>query len=170
MGELWPFPQSMYNKKSIHFQMQLRIIIWPYPLGPQCERYCVDFSHMKLTRLQRTTYCRPLKVDTTMKELFFTVRCRYNAVNFSPKSSQQTLHSSPMRARYGVSVVILKSNSHSATVIAVPYVISWKIGPRYNGTWLYYANTSSSLRQRQGIHGRPHVIKSAHDLMLWIGN
>ena len=42
-----------------------------------------------------------------------------------------------MRARYGVSVVILKSNPHSVTVIAVPYVISWKIGPRYIGTWLY---------------------------------
>ena len=45
---------------------------------------------------------------------------------FSPISLRQTLHSSPVRARYGVFVVSLKSDIHSATVIAVPYVISWK--------------------------------------------
>ena len=53
------------------------------------------------------------------------------------KSSQRTPHSSPVRARYGMSVVTLKSNSVSATVIAVPCVIQWWIGPRYNGSWLY---------------------------------
>ena len=31
-----------------------------------------------------------------------TVRCHYNAVNFPPKSSKKTLHSPPVRARYGV--------------------------------------------------------------------
>ena len=57
---------------------------------------------------------------------------------FSPKSSQYTPHSSPVRTRYGVSVVILKSDSMSATVIALLYVISWVITPHYNGTWLYF--------------------------------
>ena len=36
-----------------------------------------------------------------------------------------------------MSVVIVISDSLSATVIAVSYVISWKIKPRYNGTWRY---------------------------------
>ena len=31
----------------------------------------------------------------------------------------------------------LKSNLRSATVITVPYVISWDIEQRYNGTQLY---------------------------------
>ena len=41
---------------------------------------------------------------------------------FSPKSSQKISHSSPVRPRYGVSVVILKSDSLSAAVITVPSV------------------------------------------------
>ena len=55
---------------------------------------------------------------------------KYSAVTlkrgkFSPKSSQQTPHSSPVRARYGVYVVILWCDSFSAILIAVPGVISW---------------------------------------------
>ena len=54
---------------------------------------------------------------------------------FSNKLTTDT-HSVPVRARYGVSVVSLKSDLRSATVIAVLYVILWKIGQRYNGTRL----------------------------------
>ena len=60
-----------------------------------------------------------------------------------------------MRARYGVSVVILISNSHSATVIAVPYVISWKIGPLYNGTWLcmhIYSGSKNDMKSAIAVH------------------
>ena len=56
----------------------------------------------------------------------------------SPKSSQPTLHNSPVRARYVVSFVSSVSDLCSATVIAVLYVISWYIRPRYNDTRLYY--------------------------------
>ena len=42
-----------------------------------------------------------------------------------------------MRMRYGVSIVVLKSYSFSATVIRVLYLISWQIGLHYNGTWLF---------------------------------
>ena len=42
-----------------------------------------------------------------------------------------------MRARYGVSVVILKSDSLSDAVIAVPNVISWWIGQHYKGNQQY---------------------------------
>ena len=54
---------------------------------------------------------------------------------FSPDSSQQTPHSSPMRARW-VSFLSLKADSFSAAVIALLYVIPWYIAPHYNGTQL----------------------------------
>ena len=51
-----------------------------------------------------------------------TVRCRYDAVHFL----QNPHNRHPIaRPRYGMSVVILKYNSLSATVIAVLYVILW---------------------------------------------
>ena len=58
---------------------------------------------------------------------------------------QQTPHSSPVRTRYGVSVLILKSDLLPATVIAVPYVLLWEIGSCYNGTWLYMQLVFNSL-------------------------
>ena len=42
-----------------------------------------------------------------------------------------------LTASYGVSVLILKSDSLSPTVITVPYGITRQIGPRHNGTCLY---------------------------------
>ena len=40
----------------------------------------------------------------------YTVLCRYSTVNFHPKSSQMTPHSSSVRARYGMSFVSSNSN------------------------------------------------------------
>ena len=55
---------------------------------------------------------------------------------FPPKVSQKTHHSSPVRARYGVSFVDSFSDLYSAPVTAVMYAISyhdfkWKLFPRY---------------------------------------
>ena len=50
---------------------------------------------------------------------------------------QMASHSSPVRARYGVSFVNIISDSYFAPVIVVPYVKSCYIGPCYNGTPLY---------------------------------
>ena len=61
----------------------------------------------------------------------------YMVSQFPPKDSQETPHSSPMRASYGVSVENFKSDLYSASVSAVLCVISWYVGPRHNGTWLY---------------------------------
>ena len=41
-----------------------------------------------------------------------------------------------MRARYGVSVMIVISYWSSTTVVAVSYVISWYIRSRHNDAWL----------------------------------
>ena len=67
-----------------------------------------------------------------------TVWCHYNSVNFLQNPhNRHPPNSSPVRVSYGVSVEILISDSLSATIFAVSYVISWEIRPRYNGTWLY---------------------------------
>ena len=44
-----------------------------------------------------------------------SVRCRYNVVKFPQKYPQKTPHSSPVRARYGVSFVDRESSWHSAS-------------------------------------------------------
>ena len=56
---------------------------------------------------------------------------------FFTKSSQNTPHSSPVRARYGVWFVIWHTDLYSASVNAVQEKISCYIWPRYNGTLLY---------------------------------
>ena len=66
-----------------------------------------------------------------------TVPSHYNMVNFLQNPHNRHPISSPLRARYGVSLVILISYSLSTTVITVLYVISWYIRPHYNGTWLH---------------------------------
>ena len=58
--------------------------------------------------------------------LHSTVRCHYNAVNFLQiPHNRETFHSSPMRVRYGVSFVNLKSDLYSALISAVVCEISW---------------------------------------------
>ena len=64
--------------------------------------------------------------------------CCYNTVTFFHKYPQRTLHSSPGRARYGVSFVDSASVWYSTSVPAVIYAMSCYIGSRYNGTWLYF--------------------------------
>ena len=56
---------------------------------------------------------------------------------FSYKHSQKTLHSSPVRASYGVHFVDPASDWYSASVHVIIYVTSYNIGPRYGGTRLY---------------------------------
>ena len=53
------------------------------------------------------------------------------------KYSQRTPHSSPARARYGVSFVDPRSGWHSDAFLVINHVISYNIRPRYNGTPLY---------------------------------
>ena len=61
------------------------------------------------------------------------------------KYSQRTPHSSPARARYGVSFVDPKSGWHSDAFLVIIHVIYYNIRPRYNGTPLYYRLPSCSL-------------------------
>ena len=89
---------------------------WIFLRSAICRNFSAVLSFFKFMDARQTILCHYTPN---------TVRCRYNAVNFSLKSSQPTPHSSHVRsrARYGVCVVILKSDSLSATVITVPYVI-----------------------------------------------
>ena len=61
----------------------------------------------------------------------------YKAINFLIHIHKKTPHSSPVRVRYGVSFVDPGSDWYSASVPVIIYVISYNIGPRYNGTRLY---------------------------------
>ena len=56
---------------------------------------------------------------------------------FSPKSSQETLHSSPVRARYGVSFVNTNSGWCFASVSVFMFKIPCYVWPRYKGIRLY---------------------------------
>ena len=72
-------------------------------------------------------------LDICNQRILSTAQCCDNAVNFL-----QNPHDTHPKARPWVSVVIIISDSLSATVIAVSYVISWNIRPRYNATRLYF--------------------------------
>ena len=56
--------------------------------------------------------------------------------HFFPKTSQNTSHSSPIRARYGVSFVDWHSKIYSAPVTEVTYAMSCYIGLHYYSTRL----------------------------------
>ena len=75
----------------------------------------------------------------------YTVRCSYNAVKFSPKSSQNTPHNSPVRARYGVSFVNITSDAYLASVIVVPYAKWCYAWPYYTGNRLAYFNETGTV-------------------------
>ena len=54
-----------------------------------------------------------------------------------PHSSPSLPHSSPVRARYGVSFVIIISDLYSASISVILCIISCHIWPGYDGTRLY---------------------------------
>ena len=56
---------------------------------------------------------------------------------WSHNYSQQTPHNSPVRATNEVPFVDPASDRYSAWVPVIIYLISYSIGPRYNGTRLY---------------------------------
>ena len=64
------------------------------------------------------------------------MRCRYNVVSFLPNPHNRH----PIARPWGTGCLLwvcLKSDWRSAAVIVVSTVMSWYIGPRYNGTRLY---------------------------------
>ena len=61
---------------------------------------------------------------------------------FSAKSSQYTLHSSRVRARYVVLFVGLNSDLYFYTTTVVFYAISYSTKSRYNGTSQHYSTTA----------------------------
>ena len=72
--------------------------------------------------------------------------CEYTAVllqrgQFSHKYSQKTPHSSPVRARYGMSFV---GSSIWLTFCHSSCNYSCNIWPRHNGTWLYFSTPNHS--------------------------
>ena len=68
-----------------------------------------------------------------------TVWCRYRAVSFLT-NIQKTVHSSPVRVKYGVLFVDPASDWYSASIPVIINVMSYNIGPCYNGTQLYFSH------------------------------
>ena len=100
---------------------------------------CVDIAHS--TRNYLPNFERnwlpytPVRKTFIWEYRFYTI---YNAVplyhgQFCHKYSQETSHSSPVRASYGVFFVDPASDWYSATVPVIVYVITCNIGSRYNG-------------------------------------
>ena len=89
------------------------------------------------TSHQRKEWISSWQVSTQRPISMYSVVLLWRG-QFSPNSSQYTPHSSPVRVRYGVSIVNTNSNLCSASVTWVPHAISSCIGPCYNGIPLYY--------------------------------
>ena len=66
------------------------------------------------------------------------VRCLYKAIDLLYSPYERHPHSSPVRARYEVSIVGSNSGVYSSSVTAVVYAMSCYTGSRYNGTRLYW--------------------------------
>ena len=98
----------------------------------QCTVYISIISHTKAHRV----WCH------------YNLWCHYNKV-ISPKSSQNTSHSSSVRARYGMYFVGSNSDLYSDSVTAVMYAISCYIRLHNNGTWLYLVHIWGLLCQKQ---------------------
>ena len=93
---------------------------------------------LKVRQLQRRDIDKiwTCKTHIMYRQKQYTVRCRCNAVNLTQKSSQYAPHSSPVRARYGVSFVGINYNVCNSSVFAVLCPVSCYVGPWYNGTRL----------------------------------
>ena len=77
-----------------------------------------------------------------------TVRCCYNAVGFV--TNIHKIH--PIALRYGVSFVVPASDWYSASISIIINVISYNIGPRYNGTRLHVFFLMSSAKYQPFVH------------------
>ena len=66
-----------------------------------------------------------------------TMWCHSNAVDFS-HTFPKTAHNSPVRVCYEMLFVDLALDWYYASVLVIIYVISYNIGPGYNGTPLYF--------------------------------
>ena len=106
-----------------------------------CVSWCLAFKLASLGFLTCPALQRSRVVIWWQLSQFMisvTVRCCYDAhtVVFLPNPHKNT-HSSPMRARCGVSFVGSKFDRYSDSVAAVMFAISCDTGPCYNSTRLY---------------------------------
>ena len=76
-----------------------------------------------------------------LNALYWNIQC--GAVITRSNFSQNTSHSSPVRARYGMYFVGSNRDLYSVSVTVVIGAISCHIGPRYNGTRLYWGRNKT---------------------------
>ena len=115
--------------------------------------------------------------ETNLKEACVTFKSTlYSAVplwqgQFSTKSSQKAVHSSPVRARCGLPFVYTKPDLYSASVTKMMYAVSWFIGLCYNGTWLHMPMGNKlfvCLYYQCGVQQFTHVLISKHFIYIYV--
>ena len=102
------------------------------------------------------------------------MQCCYNAVKFLENLHKKTLHSSPVRASYGVSFVNTYSDLCNTALNEVLYKISHYIGLHYNSTILYlhlqsFLNPETSELDKIIPHGFVCLIywQVNNELQIW---
>ena len=103
-------------------------------------------SDVILKDISNIHWCRNTKKNAlyahfpgwVLLEIRYTIRCRYNVVIFFKHSHKIHPIGRPFGARYGVPFMCLNSDLYLLSVAVVTYAISCYIGPRYNGTLLYF--------------------------------
>ena len=119
------------------------IIIAAYSL-PRCLPKLVDYAlvgHFKPRRPHHQKHDNVRAYVSLKQVVQYTVRRRYNSVNFLENPLKIHPMSRPLNslvgARYGVTFVSSHTDLCLASVTVMMYAISCHIGPRYNGTRLY---------------------------------
>ena len=114
------------------------------------------WSYWNLAQVHRDNnmllFCTTFAWTFTSSALCNTVRCRYNTENFHPNSQK-----SHTIARHWVSFVNISSDAYICSVIVLRYAKSCCVGPRYNGTRLYFVKTHV-YRQFSATHITIHLV------------
>ena len=126
----FPYTYLIVNL-PLYFMMSLCKMSWP------TKRCIGDWNGWKPIPI--CDYCYPRVVLTV---------CCFNAVDFS-QIIKETFHSSPVRARYGVSFVSSNSHFYSTSVSAVMRAISCYIGLYM--IWSYTTISSLTLHWLQAV-------------------
>ena len=86
-------------------------------------------------------YFKVVDVSVMWGSIFWWLQCGAVITQsiFFHKYSQKTPHSAPVRGTYGVHFVDPASDWYFASVPVIVYVISYNIGPLYNGILLWFA-------------------------------
>ena len=129
------------NRKVVTLTKFIHLLQQKFPFWQLPEKSVMKFS----SKGQQFRFSDPISsmASDTQSGSMHTYGAAIKWSNFS-QNIHKTPHSSPVRARYGVSFVGSDSNWYPSSVHAVMCAISYYTGPRYIGTRLYYLRSHCS--------------------------